>query len=107
MAQPVHRVVVACAAGPRTLIIEPMGMVLDLPADDEVVVEVMAAEPPEVEATPAEVIVFLSGGGELRVTRGGASLYDTIGRPVPAAPAGMSTSQFLARVGLAPGRPAR
>lgn len=107
MARTVHRVVVACPAGPRTLILEPMGMVLELPADDEVVVEVIAAAPPEVHDAPAEVVVFIGGGDELRVTRGDAALYDTLGRPCPAGPPGTSTAELLRLLGLTPGGPAR
>lgn len=84
----------------RALVLEPMGMVLELAVDDEIVIEVTADQPPELDDAAAAFTVFVGAGGVLRVTRGDDELYENFGRPVPDLPPSMSTRAFLQLVGL-------
>jgi hypothetical protein len=92
-----HRLVLHCPHQ-RQLVLEPSGMVIDLAAGDEIVVETTAADPPTFDAE--SFTHWVGSGAELRVLRRGREIYSTFGNPVPSTPPGMSTRSFLLLVGI-------
>jgi len=84
----------------RMLMLEPSGMCLELPAGEELVIEAMADDDPELELDGDDVTVYVGAGAEVRVLRGDQELYSSFGNPVPELPPGMSTRDFLTVIGL-------
>ena len=92
MARSLHRLVLH-SPNQRRLVLEPWGMEIDVAADDEIIVETMAADPPTFDAE--SFTLWADSGAELRAFRRGCEVYSTMGNPVPSTPPGMSTRSFL------------
>jgi len=96
-ARSVHRLVLH-SPDQRRLVLEPWGMVIDVAAGDEIIVETTAPRPPTFEAE--SFTLWAGSGAELRVLRAGREVYSTLGCPAPSTPPGMSTRSFLQLVGV-------
>ena len=75
-------------------------MELDLLADDELLIELTAMDPPSIELEGDRVTCWGGVGSEIRVLRGPVVLYSTVGRPVPDVPPQLSVREFMDVAGL-------
>jgi hypothetical protein len=92
--RPIHRLVLRSPCA-RHLLLEPSGMALALQADDEVVVELVGVDPPELDLHDDRITIWGGPGSEITVSRGGVEIYSTVGNPVPGVPDGKSVRDFL------------
>jgi hypothetical protein len=95
----VHRVPIRNGRTKRTLWIEPWGDSIALARNDEVVVEILGGDAPEVVDEDDTVTVYGGAGSECRVRRGDAIVKEYVGNPVPPLPPGFSSMRdFVATV---------
>jgi hypothetical protein len=103
--RPVHRLTLRNRETKRDLFLEPWGMWIALAIDDEVTIELIGVDPPELEIERDQMTLWHGVGSEIRVLRAGEQIYSTVGIPVPDVPPSMSVQGFLGLVGA--GKPRR
>jgi hypothetical protein len=96
----VHRVPIRSGPGKRTLWIEPWGDSIALARNDDVVVEILGGDAPEVVDEDDTVTVYGGAGSECRVLRGDAIVREYVGNPVPPLPPGFASMRDFVRAVL-------